>query len=63
MLAIDGGTDAKGKPQLVVAGALFTSDLGAPINYQGIDEGAPIIDLVNSQKILISLLREEAGLS
>jgi succinyl-diaminopimelate desuccinylase len=63
MLAIGGGTDAKGKPQLVAAGALFTSDLGAPINYQGIDEGAPIIDLVNSQKILISLLREEAGLS
>lgn len=62
MLAIGGGTDAKGKPQLVAAGALFTTVLGAPINFHGIDEGAPIVDLVNSQKILISLLRDEAGL-
>ena len=63
MLAIGGGTDAKGKPQLVAAGALFTSIVGAPINFHGIDEGAPIMDLVNSKKILISLLRGEAGLA
>ena len=62
MLAIGGGSDAKGSPQLVAAGALFTDVLGAPINFHGIDEGAPIVDLVNSQKILISLLRGEAGL-
>jgi succinyl-diaminopimelate desuccinylase len=62
MLAIGGGSDAKGQPELVAAGALFTGSLGAPINFHGIDEGAPIVDLVNSQKILISLLRGEAGL-
>ena len=62
MLAIGGGSDAKGSPQLVAAGALFTDSLGAPINFHGIDEGAPIVDLVNGQKILISLLRSEAGL-
>jgi succinyl-diaminopimelate desuccinylase len=62
MLAIGGGTDAKGQPQLVAAGALFTDSLGAPINFHGIDEGAPIVDLVNSREILVSLLRGEAGL-
>ncbi len=62
MLAIGGGTDAKGSPQLVAAGALFTTSFGAPINFHGIDEGAPIVDLVNSEKILVSLLRAEAGL-
>jgi succinyl-diaminopimelate desuccinylase len=46
----------------VVAEALFTTDVGAPINYHGIDEGEPIVDLVNSKQILISLLRGEAGL-
>ena len=63
MRAIGGGSDAKGQPELVAAGALFTGSLGAPINFHGIDEGAPIVDLVNSQKILVSLLRGEAGLS
>ncbi|CAN5343495.1 hypothetical protein BH09CHL1_BH09CHL1_18970 [soil metagenome] len=63
MYAVGGGTDAKGQPELVAAGALFTDSLGAPINFHGIDEGAPIIDLVNSQKILVSLLRGEAGLN
>ncbi|MGH2551550.1 MAG: M20/M25/M40 family metallo-hydrolase [Thermomicrobiales bacterium] len=62
MLAIGGGTDAKGHPELVAAGSLFTTKLGDPINFHGINEGAPIVDLVNSQKILISLLRGEAGL-
>ncbi len=63
MLAVGGGTDAKGQPELVAAGALFTTFLGDPINFHGINEGAPIVDLVNSQKILISLLRGEAGLA
>jgi succinyl-diaminopimelate desuccinylase len=63
MLAVGGGTDAKGQPELVAAGALFTDVLGDPINFHGINEGAPIVDLVNSQKILISLLRGEAGLT
>ncbi len=62
MLAIGGGTDAKGNPQLVAAGPLFSDSLGAPINFHGIDEGAPIVALTNSQKILVSLLRDEAGL-
>lgn len=62
MRAVGGGTDAKGQPELVAAGALFSGSLGAPINYHGIDEGAPIVDLVNSQAILVSLLRAEAGL-
>jgi len=62
MRAVGGGTDAKGQPELVAAGALFSGSLGAPINNHGINEGAPIVDLVNSQKILVSLLRGEAGL-
>lgn len=62
MRGVRGGTDAKGQPELVAAGALFTGGLGAPINFHGINEGAPIADLVNSQKILVSLQRGEAGL-
>jgi succinyl-diaminopimelate desuccinylase len=59
--AIGGGTDAHGNPRLVVAGALFTDDLGPPINYHGLDEGAPLIDLENSHKILVEWLRQEIG--
>jgi succinyl-diaminopimelate desuccinylase len=57
--AIGGGTDAHGNPRLVVAGALFTDDLGPPVNYHGLDEGAPLIDLENSRKILIEWLHRE----
>jgi succinyl-diaminopimelate desuccinylase len=52
MHAIGGGTDAKGHPELVAAGALFTESLGPPINFHGLNEGAPLIDLENSAKIL-----------
>jgi succinyl-diaminopimelate desuccinylase len=40
MLAIGGASDAKGKPQVVAAGSLFSTSLGALINFHGIDEGA-----------------------
>lgn len=62
MRAIGGATDAHGDTHLVVAGALFTDDLGPPVNYHGIDEGAPLIDLDNSRKILITWLEQEIGL-
>ena len=39
MHAIGGGTDAKGHPELVAAGALFTESLGPPINFHGLNEG------------------------
>ena len=52
MHAIGGGTDAKGHPELVAAGALFTESLGPPINFHGLNEDAPLIDLENSAKIL-----------
>jgi succinyl-diaminopimelate desuccinylase len=61
MRAIGGGTDAHGDLHLVTAGALFTDDMGPPINYHGLDEGAPLIDLENSSKILLYLLRQETG--
>ena len=62
MQAIGGGTDAHGYPTLVTAGALFTDDLGPPINYHGLDEGAPLIDLKNSGKILLNVLLQELAI-
>ena len=59
MYAVGGGTDAKGHPELVAAGALFTDNLGPPINFHGLDEGVPLIDLQNSAKILIHLFKQE----
>jgi succinyl-diaminopimelate desuccinylase len=56
MHAIGGGTDAKGHPELVAAGALFTKSLGPPINFHGLNEGAPLIDLENSAKILLRMM-------
>lgn len=61
MLAIGGGTDAKDHLTLVAAGSLFTTDLGPPINFHGLNEGAPLIDLENSAAILTSLLEQELG--
>jgi succinyl-diaminopimelate desuccinylase len=58
-LAIGGGTDAKGNTNLIAAGALFTDKFGPPINYHGIDEGAPVEDLRKSANILYSLLKDE----
>ncbi len=54
--AVGGGTDAKGYPSLVAAGALFTMDFGEPINYHGIYEGAPIKDLRLSAQVLYKVL-------
>jgi succinyl-diaminopimelate desuccinylase len=58
-LAIGGGTDAKGNNELIAAGALFTENLGPPINYHGIDEGAPLTDLEKGSKILYQLMLNE----
>ena len=59
MQAIGGATDAHGYLELATAGALFTDSLGSPVNYHGLDEGAPLIDLENSGKILLYLLSQE----
>jgi len=59
MQATGGATDAHGYLELVTAGALFTTSFGPPVNYHGIDEGAPLIDLENSGKILLELLQKE----
>ncbi len=59
MYATGGATDAHEYPNLVTAGALFTTDFGPPINYHGINEGAPLTDLEDSGKILIYLLKQE----
>ncbi|WP_170291604.1 M20/M25/M40 family metallo-hydrolase [Heliobacterium mobile] len=61
MQAIGGATDAHGRLELITAGALFTDNLGPPVNYHGIDEGAPLTDLENSGKILLYLLTQELG--
>jgi succinyl-diaminopimelate desuccinylase len=63
MRAIGGATDAHGWLELVTAGALFTDNLGPPVNYHGLDEGAPLTDLENSGKILLYLLLQELGIS
>ena len=57
--AIGGGTDTKGHPELLAAGALFYDQAGPPVNLHGINEGAPIKDLRNSARILYHLLAEE----
>lgn len=54
--AIGGGTDAKGNTHLIAAGALFNTEFGAPINYHGIDEAAPLDDLRTSARVLFGLL-------
>ncbi|WP_081528224.1 M20/M25/M40 family metallo-hydrolase [Rubrivivax gelatinosus] len=59
LAAIGGGTDAKGQLNLVAGGALFTLGFGPPINFHGIDEGAPIEDLKLSARILYQIMREE----
>jgi len=57
-LGVGGGTDAKGHSELLAAGALFHPRLGPPINFHGIDEGAPIGDLKKSGEILFRLLED-----
>ncbi len=60
-LAIGGGSDAKGQLELVAAGALFTRSLGPPINFHGIDEGAPVEDLKSDARVLYQLFLDQAG--
>ncbi len=54
--AIGGGTDAKGYPNLIAAGALFSTDLGEPISYHGFNEGAPLSELRLSAQVLYKVL-------
>ena len=57
--AIGGGTDAKGHNTLIAAGALFTEELGPPINFHGINEGAPVDDLKNGARIIYRLFVDQ----
>ena len=57
--AIGGGTDAKGNNTLIAAGALFTDELGPPINFHGINEGAPVEDLKNGARIIYRLFVDQ----
>jgi succinyl-diaminopimelate desuccinylase len=59
LVAVGGGTDAKGHPELLAVGPLFLDRLGPPVNYHGINEGAPIDDLETSAKILYRLIVDE----
>ena len=59
LAAIGGGTDAKGQVNLVAAGPLFTLAFGPPINYHGLNEGAPIEDLQLSARILYQIMLDE----
>lgn len=59
MAAIGGGTDAKGRPNLVAVGPLFDSTMGYPVNYHGLNEAAPLDDLIKSRDILIEILKQE----
>jgi succinyl-diaminopimelate desuccinylase len=55
LIATGGGTDSKGFPKLLAAGALFANTLGPPINFHGIGEGAPLPDIYNSARIFYQL--------
>lgn len=57
--AIGGGTDAKGYTFLLGVGPLFCVDMGPPINYHGIDEGAPMHDMFMSTQTLIHVFTKE----
>ncbi|KAI0556962.1 Peptidase M20 [Gracilaria domingensis] len=58
-LAIGGGTDAKGNLSLLAMGPLFGTNMGNPINYHGISEGAPMIDMQTSTQIIYNLFESE----
>ncbi len=60
-IATGGGTDAKGHVTLLAAGALFSDDFGPPINYHGLNEGAPVDDLRQSALILYHVLLRQVG--
>lgn len=55
-VAIGGGTDAKGLVKFIAAGPLFDTNFGAPINYHGLNEAAPVRDLAQSTKILCGIV-------
>lgn len=57
--AAGGGTDAKGFPFLLGAGPLFAMNMGYPINYHGVGEGAPIEDMKKSTEIMYSIFEQE----
>lgn len=57
--AIGGGSDAKGQVKLVAAGALFRVGFGPPINFHGLNEGAPLEDLRQSARILYRIMLDE----
>lgn len=58
-LAIGGGTDAKDNTSVLALGPLFCPRLGPPVNYHGINEGAPVCDLRKSTQIIYELCRLE----
>lgn len=58
-LAIGGGTDAKGYTFMVGIGPLFDTNMGYPINYHGVGEGAPVEDMKKSTQILYTVLEKE----
>ena len=57
--AIGGGTDAKGHVALVAAGSLFSLGFGPPVNFHGLNEGAPLEDLRLSARILYQIMLDE----
>lgn len=63
ILAIGGGTDVKGHTELIAAGSLFTDSLGPPVNFHGINEGAPIIDMQQGARILYQIFLNELDIS
>ena len=58
-MGIGGGTDAKGHPELLAVGSLFAPELGPPINFHGINEGAPLEHLKRSTQILYHAVKNE----
>lgn len=58
-LAIGGGTDAKGNTSVLALGPLFSTKMGPPINYHGIMEGAPVVDMKKSTMIMFRLCQLE----
>jgi succinyl-diaminopimelate desuccinylase len=58
-VATGAATDAKGAVKALAAGALFDTTLGAPVNYHGIREAAPVRDLALSTKILCHVVDRE----
>ncbi|MET0790253.1 MAG: M20/M25/M40 family metallo-hydrolase [Polyangiaceae bacterium] len=58
-VATGAATDAKGAVKALAAGALFDTTLGAPVNYHGMREAIPVLDLALSTKILCQVVDRE----